>query len=156
MLKENINDRPFSSQAYDEIWFIEKIIESTKDEVVEKYLKNKAKKMHLRIFDKRNSNFIIWIPSKKEGNSNKTINNKIKNKFNSNYNDVYPQVNQYQNNKDCSQVPNSCLSNNNYGNEVYFCWNSLMINQDISYHNHNNQVMNFNMGMNNNIINNDW
>ena len=104
--------------------------------------------MHQRIFDRRNSNFIICNPSKKEGNSNKTINNNTKNQFNSNCNNVYTQVNQFQNNNNnCSQAfPNSCLPNNNYGNEVYFYENSLMINQDISYHNHNNLVMNFNMG----------
>ena len=105
--------------------------------------------MHQKIFDRRNSNFIICNPSKKEGNSNKTINNNTKNQFNSNCNNVYTQVNQFQNNNNnCSQAfPNSCLPNNNYGNEVYFYGNSLMINQDISYHNHNNNlVMNFNMG----------
>jgi len=154
MLEEDINDRPFARQAYNEIEYIEKIIENPNDEVAEKYLKNKdKKKMLLKVFERRNSNFIICHQNKKGGNSNKTVNNSnTQNHFNTTHNNAYPQVNQYQNNNNnCSQAfPNSCLPNNKYGNEVYFCGNSLMINQDISYHNHNNLVMNFNMGMNNN------
>ena len=157
MLEEDINDRPFARQAYDEIGFIEKIIEDPNDKVAEKYLKNKTKKIHLKTFEKRNSNFIICNQSKKGGNLNKTINNNnTNNQFNTNCNNVNPQVNQYQNNNNnCQAFPNSCLQNNNYGKEVYLCGNSLMMNQDISYHNHNNLVINFNMGMNNNMINNN-
>ena len=159
MLEEDINDRPFARQAYDEIVYIEKIIENPNDEVAEKYLKNKKQKIHIKAFDRRKSNFIICDQSKKGGNSKKTVNNSnTTNQFTTNCNNALSQVNQYQNNNNnCSQAfPNSCLPNNNYGNEVYLCGNSLMMNQDISYHNHNNNlVMNFNMGMNNNMINNN-
>ena len=68
MLEEDINDRPFARQAYDEIVYIEKIIENPNDEVAEKYLKNKKQKIHIKAFDRRKSNFIICDQSKKGGN----------------------------------------------------------------------------------------
>jgi len=158
MLEDNINHRPFASQAYDEIGFIEKIIENPKDEVALKYLKNKIKPIHLKCFEKRNSNAIICNDSKKKGNSNKTINNNnANNQFNNNCNNVYQQMNQYQNiyNNYSQAFPNSCQQNNIYEKEVYYSGKSFLINQDNTYHNHNNLVMNFNMEMNNNMINNN-
>jgi hypothetical protein len=155
MLADDINDRPFARQAYEEIDYIEKIIENPNDEVAEKYLKNKIKTIHIKTFEKRNSNFIVIDHNKKEKNPSKKIcHSNTQNQFDTICNNnAYPQVNQCLNiNNNCSQASlNSCYSNNNYENNVYLCGNSFMMNQDISYHNHNNSiVMNFNE-MNNNM-----
>jgi len=150
MLENEINNRPFARQAYDEIEYIEKIIENPEDEVAVKYLNNKNnKKVNLKIFERQKSNFIICDPKKKES---KPVNNNIQNQSNSNCNNnIYPQMNQspiYNNN--CTPAfQNSCFQNSNpvyvYGN------NSLMMNQDINYH--KNLINNFNMMTNGAMIN---
>ena len=99
MLDDDINNRPNSKQAYEELEYIEKIIKNPDDEEAKIYLKNKIKPSYKR----QNTEITPNIPNNLAmnnnfGNNNSVINNQpnnINRNFYKSLSSNYSQVNSY-------------------------------------------------------------
>ena len=148
MLDDDINNRPNSKQAYEELEYIEKIIKYPDDEEAKIYLKNKIRPS----FRRQNTEITPNIPNNLEMSNNfgnnSVINNQPNNiirNFNRSISANYSQVNSY-----------GYLTNPTYISNQYLYNQSFLYNPNYNNNNLYNQFMlnNYqNMQMKNNIQN---
>ena len=159
MLEKDINFRPTSKQCYEELEYIQKIIDNPDDEYAKMYLEktNKSyikregsenlKKVNYKIFFKNEDNK-LQQPQSTNKTPIKSNNNSNDNYF-SNFNNTF-----LNDNNNCLNNNNLDNNNNNYSNNFNYNNNDNNINCSNSFNNNNYNNINYNNNLNNNTHNN--
>ena len=165
MLEKDINYRPTSSQCYEELEYIEKIINNPDDENAKKYLEERNKPLYKKKavseIPKRHDTHKIYFvdePSTQQTIDNTSFNPNNNSNFNgcSNFNNTnFNNSNNCLNNNLCNNNFNTNINNNyqNFNNNINNNYNNNF-NCNTNINNNFNNNFNYNTNINNNFNNN--
>ena len=155
MLEKDINYRPTSSQCYEELEYIEKLINNPDDENAKKYLEERNKPLYKKKaaseIPKRHDNHKIYFvdePSKQQTIDNTSFNPNNNSNFNgcSNFNNT-----NFNNSNNCLNNNLNNIPNNNFNTNINNNYQNFNNNINNNYNNNFNCSTNINNGFNNNF-----